>query len=158
MLKIGFTGTRHGMTKKQEIEFEKLIKAKKFKEFHHGMCLGSDEIAHQLIEKDKKNVNIIGHPPKWSGSVVQLPCHTVMAEDTYQEIDDLFAHIRLCVGRMREKDPANAEALKLLLTQLEDWVESLVIRSLKSGEVKGDAGRRPGTGVKKPKSGPKRAG
>jgi len=85
MLKIGFMGTRHGMTEVQQKEFEKFIKAKKFKEFHHGMCKGSDEIAHHLIEKDKKNVNIIGHPPTWSGSVVQLPCHKVMKEDTYHK-------------------------------------------------------------------------
>ena len=83
MTKIGFTGTRHGMTDEQKIEFEKLIKAKDFKEFHHGMCAGSDEIAHHLIEEDKEDVNIIGHPPTWSGSVAQLSCHNVMAEDTY---------------------------------------------------------------------------
>jgi len=31
---------------------EKLIKAKNFEEFHHGMCVGSDEVAHNLIEQD----------------------------------------------------------------------------------------------------------
>lgn len=83
MLKIGFMGTRHGMTDEQKTEFKKLIKAKKFKEFHHGMCAGSDEIAHHLIEENKKDVNIVGHPPTWSGSVVKLTCHTILPEDTY---------------------------------------------------------------------------
>ena len=32
MLKIGFTGTRHGMTKNQEKELEKLVKAKEIQE------------------------------------------------------------------------------------------------------------------------------
>ncbi len=83
MLKIGFTGTRNGMTDKQKEEFEKLIKAKDFDEFHHGTCIGSDEEAHNFIEKDKKTVKIIGHPPVWSGSVVKLLCHSLMPEDTY---------------------------------------------------------------------------
>ena len=83
MLKIGFTGTRNGMTSKQEEEFEKLIKAKDFEEFHHGMCVGSDEVAHNLIEQDKTGVRIIGHPPVWSGSVATLPCHSLMPEYTY---------------------------------------------------------------------------
>lgn len=83
MLKIGFTGTRQGMTKKQKTEFEKLIKAKNFEEFHHGMCIGSDEEAHNLIEQDKTSVKIIGHPPIWSGSVAHLPCHLQMPVDTY---------------------------------------------------------------------------
>ena len=54
-----------------------------------------------------------------------------MEEQSYEPIDDLFRQIRLQLLRVREIDPATAEELKALLTQLEDWVEKLVIDSLK---------------------------
>lgn len=54
-----------------------------------------------------------------------------MTENSYQQIDDLFSKIRLRLLQVREHDPATAEELKSLLTQLEDCVESLVIDSLK---------------------------
>ncbi len=54
-----------------------------------------------------------------------------MIHEAHDEIDDLFAKIRLRLSRVRESDPATADELKGLLTQLEDWVESLVIDSLK---------------------------
>ena len=54
-----------------------------------------------------------------------------MTENYYDQIDDLFAQIRLRLGQVRQSDPATAEELKGLLIQLEDWVESLVVDSLK---------------------------
>jgi len=54
-----------------------------------------------------------------------------MEEQPYEPIDDLFRQIRLQLLQVRESDPATAEELKSLLTQLEDWVEKLVIDSLK---------------------------
>ena len=54
-----------------------------------------------------------------------------MTEHSYEQVDDLFAQIRLRLGLVRQSDPATADELKGLLTQLEDWVESLVIDSLK---------------------------
>ena len=54
-----------------------------------------------------------------------------MTEDSYEPIDDLLAQIRLRLLKVRESDPATAEELKSLFTQLEDWLESLVIDSLK---------------------------
>jgi hypothetical protein len=83
MLRMGFTGTRHGMTNEQEQEFKKLIMAKDFEEFHHGMCNGSDEQAHHIVEEEKQNVKIIGHPPKFTGSLASLPCYFLMKADTY---------------------------------------------------------------------------
>ena len=54
-----------------------------------------------------------------------------MEEQPYEPIDDLFRQIRLQLLQVRESDPTTAEELKSLLTQLEDWVEKLVIDSLK---------------------------
>ena len=53
-----------------------------------------------------------------------------MAENSYQQIDDLFSQIRLQLLQVREYDQATADKLKSLLTQLEDCVEHLVIESL----------------------------
>ena len=54
-----------------------------------------------------------------------------MADRSYEEIDDLFAQVRLRLVQVRQSDPATAEDLKGLIRQLEDWVESLVVDSLK---------------------------
>jgi hypothetical protein len=54
-----------------------------------------------------------------------------MKEKANEAIDDLFAKIRLKLLRLRESDLTTTEELKGLLTQLEDWVEKLVVDSLK---------------------------
>jgi hypothetical protein len=64
MLRIGFTGTRHGMTCDQKKELKKLIKSKSFDEFHHGMCIGSDCQAHHILKESKPQTKVVGHPPK----------------------------------------------------------------------------------------------
>jgi hypothetical protein len=69
-----------------------------------------------------------------------------MKEGSYDQIDDLLMQIRLCLVRRRETDPATTDELKGLLIQLEDWVELLVIDSLKLKSLES----RPGTKSKKP--------
>ena len=54
-----------------------------------------------------------------------------MSENSYGQIDDLFKEIRLRLARVRQSDPATAEELKGLMRQLEIWVDSLVVDSLK---------------------------
>jgi hypothetical protein len=51
--------------------------------------------------------------------------------ENYEELDSLFAQIRLRLAQVRQSDPATAEELKGLVSQLELWVESLVVDSLK---------------------------
>ncbi len=70
-----------------------------------------------------------------------------MTEDSYEQIDDLFVQIRLRLAQVRQSDPATADELKGLFTQLEDWVESLVINSLKLKSLESQPKR-----VKKPPS------
>ena len=55
----------------------------------------------------------------------------IMEENPYEQIDDLFVQIRLRLAILRQSDSATTEELKGLVTQLEDWVESLVVDSLK---------------------------
>jgi len=73
MIKIGFTGTRHGMSDEQLKEFKKLIKSKEFEEFHHGMCVGSDEQSHDIV-KGIENKKIIGHPPTFKKFMADCTC------------------------------------------------------------------------------------
>jgi len=54
-----------------------------------------------------------------------------MAENVNDAIDDLFRQLRLKLLKVRESDPATSDELKNLLVQLEDWVEKLVMDSLK---------------------------
>lgn len=62
-----------------------------------------------------------------------------MAEKSFDELDELLTQIRLCLAKVRQIDPAVGEELKELFRQLEDWVESLVVDSLKLSSVKGTA-------------------
>ncbi len=54
-----------------------------------------------------------------------------MTENSYDQLDDLFTQIRLRLALLRQSEPATTDELKGLVTQLEDWVESLVVESLK---------------------------
>lgn len=59
-MKIGFTGTKQGMTSHQIAGFYEIIgNIIHISEFHHGDCVGADEQAHNLI----RNCDIIVHPP-----------------------------------------------------------------------------------------------
>lgn len=59
-MKIGFTGTREGMSDDQKCEFLKLTKGAT--EFHHGDCIGGDEESDALI-RIVKGVIVHIHPP-----------------------------------------------------------------------------------------------
>lgn len=62
-VKIGFTGTRDGMTFQQwKAVFELLDEHRKqITEFHHGDCVGADEEVHDIAMR--LGLYIIVHPP-----------------------------------------------------------------------------------------------
>lgn len=66
-MRLGFTGTRIGMTDAQLAGlFGLMIRAKRLSDstvdFHHGLCVGSDEQAHGLARV--LGFRICGHPPR----------------------------------------------------------------------------------------------
>lgn len=63
-MKIGFTGTRKGMTAKQRKEIILQLSAVRPQEFHHGDCVGADHDAHAIIRTHCPAATIVLHPPK----------------------------------------------------------------------------------------------
>jgi hypothetical protein len=57
---IGFTGTQIGMSKRQLGLFEAFLL--NVTEFHHGMCIGADAEAHELVRRFSPLTIIHGHP------------------------------------------------------------------------------------------------
>ena len=66
-MRIGFTGTRKGMTIDQWQTFTEKILDFEMTEWHDGDCVGADDQAHKVIENFMKEVpgfqpRLIGHP------------------------------------------------------------------------------------------------
>ena len=61
MVKIGFTGSRTGMTIQARKTFEEFLKTITIDEFHHGDCIGCDAEAHEIVSS--KGITTIIHPP-----------------------------------------------------------------------------------------------
>ena len=63
-MKLGFTGTRKGMSKNQIDTLKSILNNIFIEEFHHGKCIGADTQAHEIawdtIIRVKK---IVIHPP-----------------------------------------------------------------------------------------------
>ncbi len=60
-MKFGFTGTRAGMTEKQNKACVSIFENFNGKEIHHGDCIGSDYEMHQSFIYQP--IDIVVHPP-----------------------------------------------------------------------------------------------
>jgi len=63
-MKIGFTGTRDGMTQHQKEQFVLAMQDLSPSEFHHGDCKGADAEAHDIVREffpDVKNYCLPSH-------------------------------------------------------------------------------------------------
>jgi len=61
-LRMGFSGTRYGMTNGQSKKVAEIINWFRPQEFHHGDCIGSDAEAHEIVSKHEY-IWTVGHPP-----------------------------------------------------------------------------------------------
>jgi hypothetical protein len=73
MLKIGFSGTRYGMSPAQAAAFFAAL-PEGMTEFHHGDCIGADANAAQLVQVYKRKCVIVKHPPKEKFMQANAPC------------------------------------------------------------------------------------
>ena len=62
-MKIGFTGTREGMTQHQKEQFVLKMFELLPTEFHHGDCKGADAEAHDIVREFLPKVKIVVYPP-----------------------------------------------------------------------------------------------
>ena len=63
-MKIGFTGTRQGMSQNQKEQFVLKLFELGLTEFHHGDCKGADSEAHDIVREFFPEVYIVIHPPE----------------------------------------------------------------------------------------------
>lgn len=63
-MKIGFTGSREGMSQSQKEQLVLKLQELNPTEFHHGDCEGADSEAHDIVREFFPNVKIHIHPPK----------------------------------------------------------------------------------------------
>src|SRR6516162_2726397 len=62
-MRMGFTGSREGMTNRQKETFRQVLAKYGPTEFHHGDCLGADAEAHAIVKSSCPTAKIIIHPP-----------------------------------------------------------------------------------------------
>lgn len=54
MTKLGFTGTRKGMSKCQQAIIIDILREEGITEFHHGDCVGADKQFHDIVVKHNR--------------------------------------------------------------------------------------------------------
>jgi hypothetical protein len=99
-LKIGFTGTRHGMTDAQKDSFFKMIGDLKPLYFLHGDCIGADDDAAHLVSLNDPETVIVALPGpekemrafnQCSDEVRPVKTHFARNRDIVDETDLLIA-------------------------------------------------------------------
>lgn len=96
-MKVGFTGTRNGLTIKQYDKLKSLLSSMSVNEFHHGDCVGADAESHNIASD--LSLPIIIHPPikedlrafKKSDILRQPKSYFARNRDIVNESDTLIA-------------------------------------------------------------------
>lgn len=86
--RLGFTGTRNGMTSFQATAFKLFISGygNFITEFHHGDCLGADLQAHRIVKSMSSSIIHI-HPPVSNASRAHCSGHVSFQPLPYLDRD-----------------------------------------------------------------------
>ena len=68
-MRVGFTGTRHGLTPAQGGALARLVRDAAVTEFHHGCCRGADAEAVRHVRRYHPAADIVGHQPETTALV-----------------------------------------------------------------------------------------
>lgn len=91
-MKVGFTGTRVGMTRSQMISFSQVMGQLWPAEFHHGACVGADEDA-AVIASSLIPIRIIAHPGVSEGSrIPERPHRSTKSIEVSNEVRGETSH------------------------------------------------------------------
>lgn len=97
-MKMGFTGTREGMTDAQKATFSLILHHCGPREFHHGDCKGADADAHVGVSVVSFPCKIVIHPPEngdlrasCAGEVRPVKGYFARNRDIVAETDALVA-------------------------------------------------------------------
>lgn len=63
MTKLGFTGSRGGLTDRQSEVLAYFVAAINPTEAHHGDCVGADLAFHEAVRRHSPETKIVVHPP-----------------------------------------------------------------------------------------------
>lgn len=86
MIKLGFTGTQHGMTDSQaQAVFDEMmlygqVPEQVVTEAHHGCCVGADAQFDAMLAYMDKSVVVHGHPPLNTSKMAKGLCCDIMHE------------------------------------------------------------------------------
>lgn len=94
-MKVGFTGTRRGMTSGQRAALRALLQlwSDDLESFHHGGCVGADAQAHALAGQAVGLERVVKHPPVDSSKMARCEGGVALEPKPYlvrnQEIVDV---------------------------------------------------------------------
>lgn len=94
MTKLGFTGTREGLTEPQYSSLRRVLSgllSSPADQFHHGDCIGADATAHDLA-RSVSHARIWGHPPNKSVIRAYKQCDWLAPERPYLDRNKDIVH------------------------------------------------------------------
>lgn len=104
-VKIGFSGSRFGLSDMQKNILRHVV-GDKCGEFHHGLCVGGDADAHDIVREFKDFWKIIGHPPANSSLRANRICDELRPEKPYlMRNKDIVDETAFLIGMPKQQSP-----------------------------------------------------